>query len=102
RAPPLGFSLRFAHEQTIDALAFAVKMDPLAFRRRNIGDARWLGVLNAAAEAAQWRPRVAASALSNAETVTGRGIGLGTHHVSYVSARFGQRPSWGRRWPRSR
>jgi nicotinate dehydrogenase subunit B len=83
---PLDLSFAFASEQTIDELAFAVKMEPLEFRQRNIGDARWLGVLNAAAEAAQWKPRVAASAVSNAETVTGRGIGLGTHHVSYGAA----------------
>ena len=43
-------------------------------------------MLNAAAEAAGWTPRVAASALSNAEVVTGRGIALGTHHVSYGAA----------------
>ena len=83
---PLDLSFAFASEQTIDELAFAVKMEPLEFRRSNIGDGRWLGVLNAAAEAAQWKPRVAASALSNDETVTGRGIGLGTHHVSYGAA----------------
>ena len=64
----------------------AAKMDPLEFRRKNIGDKRWLGVLNAAAEAASGQPRVAASALSDAEVVTGRGIGLGTHHVSYGAA----------------
>ncbi len=34
----------------------------------------------------EWTPRVAASLLSNAEIVTGRGIGLGTHHVSYGAA----------------
>jgi CO/xanthine dehydrogenase Mo-binding subunit len=83
---PLDLSFAFASEQTIDELAFAIKMDPLEFRQKNIGDARWLGVLNAAAQAAQWTPRVAASALSNAEVVTGRGIGLGTHHVSYGAA----------------
>ncbi len=83
---PLDLSFAFASEQTIDELAFAVKMDPLEFRRRNIGDARWLGVLNAAAEAARWRPRAAAASLSNADVVTGRGIGLGTHHVSYGAA----------------
>jgi nicotinate dehydrogenase subunit B len=83
---PLDLSFAFASEQTIDELAFAVKMDPLEFRRSNIGDARWLGVLNAAAQAAQWRPRVAASSLSNAESVRGRGIALGTHHVSYGAA----------------
>jgi len=43
-------------------------------------------VLNAAAAAAGWMPRVAASALSDAEVVTGRGIGIGTHHVSFGAA----------------
>jgi len=83
---PLDLSFAFASEQTIDELAYALKMDPLEFRRRNIGDKRWLGVLNAAAEAAKWQPRVMASSLSDAEVVSGRGIGLGTHHVSYGAA----------------
>jgi CO/xanthine dehydrogenase Mo-binding subunit len=83
---PLDMSFAFASEQTIDELAFAIKMDPLEFRRRNIGDARWLGVLNAAAEAAQWRSRPAASSSSKADVVTGRGLALGTHHVSYGAA----------------
>ena len=83
---PLDLSFAFASEQTIDELAFLARLDPLEFRRRNIGDARWLGMLNAAAEAAKWTPRVAASSLSDAEVVRGRGIGLGTHHVSYGAA----------------
>jgi len=83
---PLDLSFSFASEQIIDELAHAAKIDPLAFRRRNIADARWLGVLDAAAAAAGWQPRVAASSLSNAEVVTGRGIGLGSHHVSYGAA----------------
>jgi nicotinate dehydrogenase subunit B len=82
---PLDLSFAFASEQTIDELAFLAKIDPLEFRRNNIGDERWLGVLNAAAEAAAWKPRDAASS-SAAEIVTGRGIGLGTHHVSYGAA----------------
>jgi nicotinate dehydrogenase subunit B len=83
---PLDLSFAFASEQTIDELAFGIGIDPLEFRRNNIGDARWLGVLNAAAAAAAWTPRVAAAALSSAEVVTGRGIALGTHHVSYGAA----------------
>jgi nicotinate dehydrogenase subunit B len=83
---PLDLSFAFASEQTIDELALAAKMDPLEFRRKNIGDARWLGVLNAAAEAAKWQPRLAASSLAKDEVVRGRGIGLGTHHVSYGAA----------------
>src|SRR3954454_20602605 len=83
---PLDLSFCFASEQTIEELAHAIGMDPLEFRRKNIGDHRWLGVLNAAAEAAKWTPKVMASSLSDAEVVTGRGIGLGTHHVSYGAA----------------
>src|SRR5205807_8319120 len=66
---PLDLSFAFASEQTIDELAHAIKMDPLEFRRKNIGDERWLGVLNAAAAAAEWQPRVAASSVSDAEVV---------------------------------
>jgi nicotinate dehydrogenase subunit B len=83
---PLDMALSFASEQTIDDLAHAAKMDPLEFRRRNMGDSRWLGVLEAAAKAAGWTPRVAASQLSDADVVTGRGIAVGTHHVSYGAA----------------
>lgn len=83
---PLDLSFAFASEQTIEELAYAIKMDPLEFRRKNIGDKRWLGVLDAAAEAAKWTPRLMASSPSGAEVVTGRGIGLGTHHVSYGAA----------------
>jgi nicotinate dehydrogenase subunit B len=83
---PLDMALSFASEQTIDELARAAKMDPLEFRRKNMGDTRWLGVLDAAAEAAGWKPALAASRLSGAEIVTGRGIAVGTHHVSYGAA----------------
>jgi CO/xanthine dehydrogenase Mo-binding subunit len=83
---PLDMALSFASEQTIDELAHAAKTDPLEFRRKNMGDTRWLGVLDAAAKAAGWTPRVAASGLSDGEVVTGRGIAVGTHHVSYGAA----------------
>jgi nicotinate dehydrogenase subunit B len=83
---PLDLSFAFASEQTIDELAHAVKMDPLEFRRRNIGDERWLGVLESAAKAANWKPKVMGSDLSKADVVKGRGIALGTHHVSYGAA----------------
>jgi nicotinate dehydrogenase subunit B len=83
---PLDLAFAFASEQSIDELAVAAKMDPLEFRRKNIGDARWLGVLNAAAQAAAWAPKVAGSAQAGGDVVTGRGIAVGTHHVSYGAA----------------
>jgi nicotinate dehydrogenase subunit B len=83
---PLDLSFSFASEQAIDQLAYLLEMDPHEFRQRNIVDPRWQGVLNAAAQAAKWTPRRAASNLSEAKIVTGRGIGVGTHLASYGAA----------------
>nr|TFG55612.1 MAG: hypothetical protein E4H34_00135 [Hyphomicrobiales bacterium] len=83
---PLDLNYGFSSEQTIDELAYALRIDPLIFRRKNIGGQRWLDVLDAAAESAGWEERVAASSLSSKRVVKGRGIGLGTHHVSYGAA----------------
>jgi nicotinate dehydrogenase subunit B len=83
---PLDLSFSFASEQAIDHLAYLLKMDPYEFRRRNIKDPRWLGVLDAVAQAAKWKPRQAASKLSDAKIVTGMGMGAGTHLASYGAA----------------
>ncbi len=83
---PLDLSFSFTSEQAIDQLAFLLKLDPYEFRRRNIKDARWLGVLDAAAKAAKWTARPAASNLSKTNVVIGRGIGMGTHLASYGAA----------------
>jgi CO/xanthine dehydrogenase Mo-binding subunit len=78
---PLDPPYFFAQEGMIDELAYLAKLDPWEFRKRNISNPRWLGVLEAAANAAKWTPRVAASNLSSARIVTGRGIAVGTHHL---------------------
>lgn len=78
---PLDPPYFFAQEGMIDELAYLARLDPYEFRTRNISDHRWLGVLEAAAKAARWMPRVAASNVSPARVVTGRGMGLGTHHL---------------------
>jgi nicotinate dehydrogenase subunit B len=83
---PLDLSLSFASEQAIDQLAYLLKLDPYEFRQRNMTDVRWLGVLEAVAKASKWTPRQAASNLSKAKVVTGRGIGIGTHLASYGAA----------------
>jgi len=82
---PLDLSFSFASEQTIDELAELAGTDRYEFRKRNMTDERWLGVLNAVAQAANWN-RGKAGDHSNAKIVTGRGIALGTHTSSYAAA----------------
>lgn len=83
---PLDLSFSFASEQTMDELARRAGLDAYEFRRRNIANDRWLGVLDAVARASHWSARPPASALSNAAVVAGRGIGLGTHLTSHGGA----------------
>jgi nicotinate dehydrogenase subunit B len=83
---PMDLSICFASEQTIDELAHAVRMDPVAFRRRNMTDPRWIGVMDAVTKAASWAPRVSHAVASGGRIATGRGVGLGTHIVSYGAA----------------
>ena len=83
---PLDLSFSFTSEQAIDQLAFLLNLDPLEFRRRNIKDPRWLGVLNAAAEASRWQPRRAVTEKARGRVASGRGIAVGTHLASYGGA----------------
>src|SRR5262245_55921569 len=82
RAPAAPQSL-FASEQMIDALAHEAGLDPIEFRIRNIdardvnNNARWIGVLDAVAKAADWKPKVSASKLGDANVVKGRGVAIG-------------------------
>jgi CO/xanthine dehydrogenase Mo-binding subunit len=79
---PLDLSFAFTSEQAIDQLAFDMNIDPLEFRRRNIKDERWRGVLDAAARAANWSALRASSHSTSERIRHGRGIGLGTHLAS--------------------
>lgn len=85
---PLDLSFAFVSEQAIDQLAAQLGIDPYQFRRRNIQDARWLGVLDAAAAAGRWSEPWTSPRLGNSATRVrrGRGIALGTHLVSYGAA----------------
>ena len=62
-------------------------MDPYAFRRLNIQDERWRGVLDAVAQGSGWTQRGTSRQHGGASGwLRGRGIGLGTHLVSYGAA----------------
>jgi nicotinate dehydrogenase subunit B len=65
----------FANESFMDEVAAAVKADPVQYRVRHLTDARLIGVVNAAAKAANWDTRPSPKP-GNAKTgvVTGRGI----------------------------
>jgi CO/xanthine dehydrogenase Mo-binding subunit len=90
----------WASEQVIDELAYTIKMDPVAFRRQNAtrgndlaaGQARdeLLAVLDAVTTAANWKPRVMASNLSDANVVSGRGVAWSNtdtpHHYAQTAA----------------
>src|SRR5262245_5795419 len=73
----------FAAEQAVDELAYMAKMDPVAFRLQNVANLtddppqRWRNVLTNAAKDVNWQSRVAASNLSSANVVKGRGIAFG-------------------------
>ena len=60
-------------------------MDPIAFRKLNITDERWVGVIDAAAKAANWRPRRAATNVSSGNVVKGRGIAIGGFANTYTA-----------------
>ncbi len=68
----------FARECIINDLALEVKMDPLAFRLRNLKDERMIQVLKAAAEKFGW---------SNVQAREGHGVGIacGTEKGGYVA-----------------
>jgi CO/xanthine dehydrogenase Mo-binding subunit len=47
----------FAHECFLDEVAARLKVDPVAYRLRHLGDARLKEVVSAAAKAAKWDTR---------------------------------------------
>jgi len=89
---PLAPQSAFAAEQMVDELAYAAKMDPVAFRLQNVAttatDAplRWRNVLEGVAKASNWQPKVAGSKLSSANVVTGRGIAFGAFANTMAAA----------------
>lgn len=68
----------FAREVHMDELAHSLKMDPLAFRLKNLKDERLRAVLEAAAKAFGWGK-------SKAPTGRGYGIAGGTEKGGYVA-----------------
>jgi CO/xanthine dehydrogenase Mo-binding subunit len=66
----------FPAEVMIDELAYAARMDPIAFRILNASSQRTVDSLVTLQQTSKWEARVAASKLSNAAVVRGRGMAL--------------------------
>ena len=72
---PLRIQNTFANECFLDELCAQAKADPVAFRLLHLQNSRVIGVLKAAAQAANWQARpFPRTDGSRAETVAGRGI----------------------------
>jgi nicotinate dehydrogenase subunit B len=84
---PLDLAISFASEQAIDEVAGLAGLDPVEFRRRNIADPRWRGVLDAVVQASGWEQRKQVPRNdARPDVMAGWGVGLGTHLVSYGAA----------------
>ncbi len=79
RAPGANMNV-FAKESQVDIMAAAARLDPVELRMRNMTDPRMRRVLQAAAEAYGWKPRVAPAANGR-----GRGVACGVDSESYVA-----------------
>jgi CO/xanthine dehydrogenase Mo-binding subunit len=99
---PLGPQLNFASESFIDELAFAAKIDPVAFRLQYLRDERGIAVIEAAAKQAQWVSRPAGRAKPADEVLTGRGIAFARRKNTRVAviAEVEVHRRTGRIWPR--
>ncbi len=86
---PDGMATTFASESFIDELALAAGQDPVAFRLQHLGDARHAAVVRAAAERAQWLPRVgpnpASTGNNSGATLRGRGIAYAPRNGAVVA-----------------
>jgi nicotinate dehydrogenase subunit B len=72
---PLRIQNTFANECFMDELCAQAKTDPVDFRLRHLDNARVIGVIEAAANAANWERRISPSAgLARTGVVSGRGI----------------------------
>jgi nicotinate dehydrogenase subunit B len=72
---PLRIQNTFANECFMDELCVLAKADPVDFRLRHLQSTRVIGVIKAAAKAANWEPRISpAASLAKAGVVTGCGI----------------------------
>jgi CO/xanthine dehydrogenase Mo-binding subunit len=75
----------FARESHMDDLAYAVGMDPLAFRLKNLRDERLAAVLKAAADRFGWNAHKNSVGPGFSRTGTGSGLACGVEKGGYTA-----------------
>lgn len=100
---PLGPQDHFASESFVDEIAFETGMDPIEFRLKHLKEPRDVGVLQAAANKADWKKRQAGpKSRPEKGTVSGRGIAYTRrgNTVAAVIAEVEVDLDKGRIWPK--
>ena len=82
---PGGPQMHFASESFMDEVALATNMDPVEFRLRYLENPRDKAVIKAAAEKANWQPRVGARKQANGNILTGQGIAYAERGATRVA-----------------
>ncbi len=82
---PGGPQVHFAVESFMDELAYAVGMDPVAFRLKYVTDPRDIAVIKAASEKAGWRPHASASKIVDGDIMRGQGMSYATRGGTRVA-----------------
>jgi nicotinate dehydrogenase subunit B len=82
---PGGPQMHFAVESFMDEVALATNTDPVEFRLRYLDDPRDRAVIKAAAEKANWQPRVGARKQQDGNILKGQGIAYAVRGVTRVA-----------------
>jgi CO/xanthine dehydrogenase Mo-binding subunit len=82
---PLGPDIHFASESFIDEVAFAVGMDPVEFRLRNLGNERDRDLIQALAEKAGWEKHTTARKQRRGDVAIGHGVAYAVRAATRVA-----------------
>ncbi len=83
---PGGPQVHFAVESFMDEVAYAIGVDPVAFRLKYVTDARDKAVIKAAADKAGWQPRTSARKIADGDVLRGQGVSYASRGGTRVAS----------------